>query len=57
MVPFEYEKKEPSEWFRRDASPGRGIHLYGVSLLEALPLDDYLANGDANNSFCEWKLF
>lgn len=32
MVPFEYEKKEPSEWFRRGASPGRNISVYGVSL-------------------------
>lgn len=38
MVPFEYEKKEPSEWFRRGASPGRniGVHLYGVSLKNVL---------------------
>ena len=40
MVPFEYEKKEPSEWFRQGASPGRniGVHLYGVSLKKALQL-------------------
>jgi len=27
MVLFEYEKKEPSEWFRRGASPGRNIGI------------------------------
>lgn len=33
MVPFEYEKKEPSEWFCRGASPGRNIGTYmGCSL-------------------------
>lgn len=43
MVPFEYEKKEPSEWFRRGASPGRNIGTYTGCLLEMRQLD-YLAD-------------
>lgn len=51
MVPFEYEKKEPSEWFRRGASPGRniGVYLYGVSLKNALVYLAYTRTENVND--------